>query len=123
MTLNWPKPYYACIFTNQRALSGNDIYALMAEQMITLAEQQPGFLGMETVRDETGLGITVSYWQSREAIRQWGQHAEHLQAQQLGRLEFYSWFQLRIACVEEDRSFGMENLTPDEAVPDEALDE
>lgn len=111
MSLNWPKPYYACIFTNQRAQTGQDIYEMMAEQMVRLAEEQPGFLGMESVRDEAGLGITVSYWESREAIRAWGQHSAHLQAQEMGRLEFYSWFQLRIAKIEEDRAFGLENLT------------
>ena len=57
MSLNWPKPYYACIFTNQRAQTGQDIYEMMAEQMVRLAEKQPGFLGMESVRDEAGLGI------------------------------------------------------------------
>jgi heme-degrading monooxygenase HmoA len=47
----------------------------MAERMAELAAQQPGYLGMESARE--GLGITVSYWESLEAIRNWKQNAEH----------------------------------------------
>ena len=36
--------------------------------MEELAKQQPGFLGVESARDHSGLGITISYWESLEAI-------------------------------------------------------
>ena len=38
----------------------------MALKMETLTKQQPGFLGVEFVRNE--IGLTVSYWESLEAI-------------------------------------------------------
>jgi hypothetical protein len=41
----------------------------MADRMATLASQVFGFLGMESVRDSKGLGITVSCWESEDAIR------------------------------------------------------
>ena len=104
----WPSDYYAAIFTNQRTDEGDDLYPLMSAQMVELAKQQPGFLGVESVRDEEGLGITVSYWDSKEAISAWGRHGEHQIAQRLGRQEFYSWFHLRIAKVEKTRSFSSE---------------
>ena len=74
-----------------------------AERVVALASAQPGFLGMESVRD--GLGITVSYWQSLEAIANWKKHAEHQVAQQLGRAQWYSSFRVRVARVE--REYGM----------------
>lgn len=110
---SWPTPYYACIFTSQRTDSGDDIYQMVADEMFQLATGQPGFLGVESVRDESGLGITVSYWQSRDAIRQWGAEVRHRQAQALGRTEFYSWFQLRIAEVTEVREFDLDRLSDD----------
>lgn len=72
MIATTPKPpYYAVIYTN--TLSENTAgYEEMANRMVELAEQQPGFLGMESVRD--GVGITVSYWQSLDAIKSWKQH-------------------------------------------------
>lgn len=95
-------PYYAVIFSSHRT-AGDNGYAEMAERMVELASRQPGFLGVESVRED--LGITVSYWESLEAIRQWKKHAEHQQAQRLGRQEWYSSFRVRVAKVE--REYGV----------------
>ncbi|MGC6518083.1 MAG: antibiotic biosynthesis monooxygenase family protein [Candidatus Puniceispirillaceae bacterium] len=103
---DWPKPYYAAIFTNQRSDIGDDLYPVISEQMVELAKQQPGFLGLESVRADDGIGITVSYWESRQSIADWGRNGEHVIAKQRGRQEFYLWYQLRIAKVEETRSFS-----------------
>ncbi|MGK9066377.1 antibiotic biosynthesis monooxygenase family protein [Stutzerimonas chloritidismutans] len=92
-------PYYAVIFTSLRA-EGDQGYGAMAGRMLELAAMQPGFLGVESARD--GVGITVSYWASLEAIRRWKQQAEHLEAQRLGRERWYSTFKVRIAWVERD---------------------
>ena len=62
-------PYYAAIFTSRRAVD-HEGYAAMADRMVELAEQQPGYLGMESVR-EGAVGITVSYWDSVDAIDAW----------------------------------------------------
>jgi heme-degrading monooxygenase HmoA len=77
----------------------------MADRMLELAAQQPGYLGVESARTPGGLGITVSYWSSEEAISQWRSHAEHRVAQETGRRVWYSDFHLRVARVE--RAHGM----------------
>lgn len=96
-------PYYAAIFTSIRT-EGDQGYGEMAEHMVDLAAQQPGFLGVESARDAGGLGITVSYWESEDAIRQWKANAEHRVAQAKGNKTWYADFQLRIARVE--RAYG-----------------
>ncbi len=96
-------PYYAVIFSSQRA-GADDGYAEMAERMVELAQQQPGFLGLESVRGADGFGITVAYWESEEAIRAWRLHAEHTAARERGRAEWYLHFELRVARVE--RAYG-----------------
>jgi len=95
-------PYYAVIFSSHRT-DGDNGYAEMAERMAELAAQQPGYLGMESARE--GLGITVSYWESLEAIRNWKKNAEHQEAQRLGHQQWYSSFRVRIAKVE--REYGI----------------
>lgn len=98
-----PKPpYYAVIFTSLRT-EGDNGYADMATEMVELAAQQPGFLGIESAREE--LGITVSYWSDLESIRNWKTNAEHLQAQRLGREQWYASFKVRISKVERDYGF------------------
>jgi heme-degrading monooxygenase HmoA len=104
-----PKPpYYAVIFTSQRS-EGERGYGQMAERMMELAAQQSGFLGVETVRDANGFGITVSYWSSEEAIASWKKHMEHQAAQEAGRRVWYADYQLRIAKVE--REYGKAAVT------------
>jgi heme-degrading monooxygenase HmoA len=97
-----PAPYYAVIFTSLRT-AVDDGYGDMAQKMVALAAQQPGYLGVESSRD--GLGITVSYWRDLDSIRAWKAHAEHLVAQQLGHDKWYAAFKTRIAKVERD--YGM----------------
>ena len=96
-TNGWPERYFAVIFTAQRSLSGDDIYDITADRMVLLAQRQPGFLGVESVRGDDGIGITVSYWVDRAAIANWRQQADHLAAQALGRQEFYDWYHVRVA--------------------------
>mgnify|MGYP001276653601 CR=1 FL=1 len=68
--------------------------------MVELAKKQPGFLGLESARGPDGFGITVSYWESLEAIAEWKANAEHRGAQSRGRELFYSRYQLRVCSVE-----------------------
>ena len=103
MIANTPKPpYYAVIFTTERSTI-DDGYTQMAQQMLEMAQQQPGFLGEESAREE--LGITVSYWESLEAIKNWKHNAKHLQAQKLGKEKWYKRYKLRVARVERDAEF------------------
>jgi len=97
-------PYYAVIFTTRRT-EGDRGYGAMAEKMVELAARQPGFLGIESVRDPaTGLGITVSYWDSEASIARWKANAEHRIAQEAGQKLWYADYVLRVAKVE--RAYG-----------------
>lgn len=96
-------PYYAVIFSSQRT-AGEQGYGAMAERMVALAQAQPGFLGVESVRDGEGLGITVCYWRDEESIARWKAHAEHLVAQARGKRDWYEAYELRVARVE--RAYG-----------------
>ncbi len=101
---NTPKPpYYAVIFTSK--LSSDDTgYSEMADRMVELVREQDGFLGFESARED--VGITVSYWRDLESIAAWKANIEHLKAQQAGREKWYESYRIRIAKVEEERSFG-----------------
>jgi len=96
-------PYYAVIFTSQRTEEDKG-YGKMAETMEELASTQPGFLGIESARDAR-LGITVSYWESLEAIEKWKNHTAHIIAQQRGKEEWYKNYIVRVCKVERAYSF------------------
>jgi heme-degrading monooxygenase HmoA len=94
-------PYYAVIFTSRRT-DGDQGYGQMAERMLELAAQQPGFLGVESVRGADGFGITVSYWSDEKAIARWKANTEHLGAQAGGNKTWYADYCVRVAKVERD---------------------
>jgi len=93
------KPYYAVIFTSTHSKQVEG-YFEMAEKMEALAIKQDGFLGINSAKDD--VGITVSYWQDLESIKKWKQNSEHLIAQQKGRNQWYSWYNVRICKVEKE---------------------
>lgn len=95
-------PYFVVIFTSVRTAI-DEGYEEMAREMVRLAAKQPGYLGHESARSD--LGITLSYWQSLEAIKAWKAQSDHKIAQKLGREKWYNSYKMRIALVERD--YGM----------------
>ncbi|MFC4099047.1 antibiotic biosynthesis monooxygenase family protein [Paenibacillus xanthanilyticus] len=103
MTINANGPYYAVIFSSQRT-EGDNGYGRMADRMEQLAAEQPGFLGVESVRDASGSGITISYWESLEAIRNWKENPLHQAAQEKGKQDWYQHYNVKICKVERTYS-------------------
>ena len=97
-------PYYAVIFASVRTESDDEGYGKAAERMAQLASAQPGYLGVDSVRGANGVGITVSYWSSEEAIVAWRRNAEHTLVREQGRKNWYAEYELRVAKVE--RAYG-----------------
>ncbi len=92
-------PYYAVIFTSTRT-EGDDGYDEAAARMLEVVAGQDGFLGVDTAP-----GITVSYWQSKEAIARWRNHAEHRPVRAMGRERWYASYKLRVCRVEREVDF------------------
>lgn len=87
------------IFVAQRTNEGAEAYAAAAQAMDRLAAEQPGYVGMDSVRGSDGLGITVSYWQSDADARAWRDHGEHALIRDAGRDRWYSDYSLHVAEV------------------------
>jgi heme-degrading monooxygenase HmoA len=97
--------YVAVIFSSQRTDDDGDAYDETALEMERLAVSQPGYLGIESARDERGFGITVSYWRTEDDARAWKAVAEHRVAQTKGREQWYRSYHLRVATVTREYSY------------------
>jgi len=95
-------PYYAVIFTTIQS-DERDGYDEMNARMLELAQNEKGFLGIESAHGEIGLSVT--YWASLEDIARWKNHAEHKIAQAKGFEMWYRAFATRVAKVEVDSFF------------------
>lgn len=103
MIANTPKPpYYAVIFTSVLG-EFKEGYSEMAELMVKLAQEQDGFLGIESSRED--IGITVSYWKDLQSIKKWKENTEHRIAQEKGQTDWYKCYKTRISKVERDYEF------------------
>ena len=106
------EPYCAVIFSSTRRVpasphgDGDDGYDATADRMEALAALQPGYRGIESARGTDGFGITVSYWTDETSAQAWKRNAEHLEAQRLGREQWYASWVIRVAAVTREYTSG-----------------
>lgn len=103
---NLPKPPYFIVAFSSHRRDGDHGYAAMADEMVALAMQQPGYLGIESARGADGFGITNSYWTDEASIRAWKAVVDHLEAQRRGRTDWYQAYAVRVGKIE--RAYGFE---------------
>ena len=94
-----PTGAIAVIFVAQRTAQDDAGYDAAGEAMVVLAAQQPGYLGIDSVRDTDGLGITVSYWADEASALAWRANAEHAAIRELGRERWYAHYRLIVTQV------------------------
>ncbi|MFH9658091.1 antibiotic biosynthesis monooxygenase family protein [Streptomyces sp. NPDC017248] len=98
-------PYYAVIITT-RPTEDLEGYAEMNARMGELGAAQPGYLGRESLTDEDGRDLVVLYYRDEASITAWKAHPEHLEAQRLGREQWYASYRVEVARVERAYSFS-----------------
>ncbi|RPI65075.1 MAG: antibiotic biosynthesis monooxygenase [Ignavibacteriae bacterium] len=52
-----------------------------------------------------GQEISLSYWDSEEDIRAWKAQSDHVIAQQLGRKDWYTSYEVQVAEIKRSYSF------------------
>ncbi len=92
----------AVVFYSERTDDAS--YGAVAEEMARLAREQPGYLGVESVRDADGAGITVSYWETAEAARAWGAEPRHKKVQ-LQHARFYKRWHLATCRIVRETTY------------------
>lgn len=98
-----PKPpYFAVIFYFRVGDRDRDGYQAAHRRITAIGQNHPGYLGEEAVRRDDGEAITVLYYDSAEAIDAWRRNADHGEVKRSGRKDWYDWYKLRIARVEEE---------------------
>ena len=71
-----------------------------------LARAAPGYLGHRSVRDESGLGVTLSYWRTPEDAEAFRRHPAHRAVQGQARAAWYDWYVSEVAVVRSVRTMG-----------------
>ncbi len=90
----------AVIFSAKRTINDEAGYTKAAAAMVKLAKQQKGFIAIDSVRDQDGYGITISYWQSENDAIAWRDNESHALIRDKGRSLWYDEYSLHIAKIE-----------------------
>ncbi|MEE9434336.1 MAG: antibiotic biosynthesis monooxygenase [Sphingorhabdus sp.] len=108
---NHPAGTIAVIFVAQRTGEDEAGYRAAAARMEELASRQPGYAGIDSVRQVAGLGITVSYWRDDGCAKAWRDNSEHTAIRELGRKKWYSDYSLHVAAI--TRSYDWQKPGPE----------
>lgn len=77
-------------------------------------EKVPGFISVERFESivEPGKFLSLSFWESDEAIAAWRTHLRHREAQAAGRGGIFADYRLRVAAVVRDYGMSDRNQAP-----------
>lgn len=89
----------AVIFLSGRNDSDPPGYAEAAAAMAAAASRCDGYLGIDSVRDAAGVGITVSWWRDEAAALAWRADPDHARIRDQGRARWYDWYRVIVADV------------------------
>ncbi len=92
----------AVIFTSMRNGSDAAGYEAAAVAMDALAAAQPGYRGIDSMRDGAGAGITISYWETEAAAIAWRDHPDHAVIREAGRERWYDRYRVTVCTVARD---------------------
>ncbi len=98
---------FAVIFVSTQT-DNQQGYGEAATLMEEIAASMPGYCGIESVRGEDGLGITVSYWESEAAIAAFRAETRHRAAQANGRSQWYERYAIHTAQIVRSHSWQKE---------------
>jgi len=101
----WPKPEY------------RDNYLELAAKMRKAIEEIDGFISVERFQSivDDGKMLSLSFFESHEALDKWRNLAEHRVAQTIGRSQFFTDYRLRIASVERDYGLNAREQAPEDS--------
>lgn len=74
-------------------------YGAIADHLLKAASAMPGFVSFRNYTAEDGEMLVMVEFTSAEALAAWRDHSEHRSAQQHGRGEFYSEYQVTNCAV------------------------
>ena len=99
---------YMVIFEVYPHASQKNRYFELAAQLRETLVQQPGFVQIERFQSliDEGKILSLSCWESEEAIAGWRNHAEHMVMQKEGKATVFDSYRLRVAQVVRDYDFS-----------------
>lgn len=104
---------YAVIFEVFVKEEGKNEYLAIAAELKEQLVKIDGFISIERFQSlvDEGKLLSLSFWESKEAIHTWKSNLDHMQAQAKGREAIFNDYRIRIAEVVKDYTMESSELS------------
>lgn len=83
-----------------------DSFEALRERMMEIAKSMPGFISYKVYSNEDGERVSIHEWETEDHLKAWREHPEHVEAQNLGKTDYYSEYKLYVLNNPRESSFG-----------------
>jgi heme-degrading monooxygenase HmoA len=104
------------ILFRSKLTSNTDGYEELADEMVRLGKEMPGFIDFKSFKAEDGERLSVAWWRDAETLRAWRTHPRHRFAQEAGREKFYEYYNIDVAEIVRSNHFDRKLLSHSERV-------
>jgi heme-degrading monooxygenase HmoA len=80
-------------------------YLRVADEMSNIVRSMDGFIDQRFYTASDGERVTIVRFESHDTHRAWAEHPDHVRAQNQGRREFYSWYDISVSEETYQRTF------------------
>jgi heme-degrading monooxygenase HmoA len=105
---------YAVIFEVEIKPEGKEEYLKIASDLRNELNDIEGFISIERFQSLVNQKklVSLSFWESEEAISNWRKNINHRMAQQKGRYKLFSDYRLRVAHIVRDYGINSREQAP-----------
>ena len=93
------------VFRSRLSPEAGADYSDMAAEMLSTAQEMPGFVEFKSFKSDDGERVSLVYWQDHETMVAWRSHPRHRIAQGAGRAKWYSEYRIEVADVVRENKF------------------
>jgi heme-degrading monooxygenase HmoA len=107
----------AVIFEVYPTKEGKIEYLAIAARLREFLKDRPGFISIERFQSlgDDNKVLSLSFWESEEAVQSWRNLLEHRMAQQKGKKELFLKYRIRVADVLRDYTDSDRNQVPSDS--------
>ena len=91
------------VFRSRLRAGVDDAYQSVAAEMSELARAMEGFVDESYYESSSGERVTIVRFADRASHDAWAAHPRHREAQRRGREEFYTFYNITVAVVTDER--------------------
>ena len=104
---------YAVIFASKRTDTNSELYYKHNDALEAKIKSLPGYIKHFGIRHpETREGVTIAYFETLDAIKEWREDLDHQNAKALAKTHFYERYSVEIVKVE--RAYGWNGDTSEQ---------